>query len=401
MASVFEDTDYQDYFMPGQGGQQTPASQAAGQGQQLFSTASDIARNAISPESRDRAAARLRAATDQARLSNEAEIGGQMARRGVNTSGLAESRQMQNRAQAQAAFAQGLGTMEDQWARQDLEAAGVIGQQAQGLGNLATNQVQTNLQGQQIRNTNAKNVADTRLQGLLTYLTQGNVIQDPTRLAGIFGDLGIDTSGLQFYAPGTQPPGTPGTGTGGTTTYLPGPGGSTIGTGGGGGTGAAPLPPPVTGGGSGGGTLVETINSPALFTNFPELAPLQPTYTALSSALSSSGLQGQVNLSVEQARTAVQGGVAPQFNITGFSNGFSQPAREVLRRTGGSTLTGRNSAEIRAQIDPAIVGLAEEINKTRGGGSSAPFYTPQERAAMTADLNRLRALRDSLRNVRF
>jgi hypothetical protein len=79
-----------------------------------------------SPESLDRAAARLRARTDTTTRANQQQITDQYAGRGTASSGAYNQQLMQNMAAGQNAFSQGYGQLQDDYVKQQQAGAGIL-----------------------------------------------------------------------------------------------------------------------------------------------------------------------------------------------------------------------------------------------------------------------------------
>lgn len=182
-------------------------------GMDYLNQAAQTTQNAVSPESRDRAAARVRAGLDRQRVAGEREVMDQEAARGTANSGRADAGKARNTGNYYSALGQGLGEVESNWTAQSLQA----GSQ---MGNLG----QTAMTGAVAKQNADTNTANQYLQG-------GNVFSDPTGTAAqnFWGNLGLDVQGMSFFNPT------------GTTNSVAGPGGgTTVNTGTGGSTGTSP-----------------------------------------------------------------------------------------------------------------------------------------------------------------
>lgn len=156
-----------------------------------FNQAGQTAQSAVSPQSRDRAAARLRASMDLARDRRLRGVADEDASRGRGTSGLASKRQDNVWGEYYNSLSQGMGTLENDYANQSLNASNAMSNAGQGISSAATNQA------------NAKNTA------MGNFLQGGNVFADPYGGAAqnFWGQAGIDISGLRFFDnPGTTNP---------------------------------------------------------------------------------------------------------------------------------------------------------------------------------------------------
>lgn len=167
-------------------------------GTNYLTQGADMAASAVSPESRNRAGARLRADLDVQRN----RMIGATDDASASTGGLNAGRASLNRSRVNDSYfnslSQGLGTMENQYAQNSIQAAGVQNQAGTGLANIANQQ------------------SGIKQNALNTYIQGGNALANPTGQGAqdAFGSLGLDVSGLGFFGPpGTTNPINTGSGT--------------------------------------------------------------------------------------------------------------------------------------------------------------------------------------------
>lgn len=228
-----------------QGYNQQPFTDA----QSMFKTAADTARNVASPESQDRAAARLRARMDTMYNASDQELRDKQAGYGTLNSGRAQYDLGRNMAARYGATASGLADLDEQYAKLALDAAdslsttgnnmttlgdkwGTLGlTEAIDLGTLGLKGLESDTEAQKagtdafnsnidLYNTqaNASHMQNDDIVRMLTTILQsGNVLKDPKgALGSFFQSMGIDPATLSFYAPTSTtintPQGTPGAG---------------------------------------------------------------------------------------------------------------------------------------------------------------------------------------------
>lgn len=153
----------------------TPFNQASG----YFA---DAAKNAApSPESLDRAAARLRSRTDTAARATQQETADSFAGRGLGASGMYNAAQQRNRAASQGTYASGLAQLEDDYTKrlqessQYLTAAGTGAANAgyqhgqlEGTGEeLRQGQTALDYKGQELKQTNSRDFGKNLIDALL------------------------------------------------------------------------------------------------------------------------------------------------------------------------------------------------------------------------------------------
>lgn len=101
-----------------------------------FRSASDTIRGAASPESLDRAAARLRSRLDTRQRAAQQETTDQYASRGLAASGANDRAQRQLFSDSQSAYAEGLGSLENEFLNRQLQAGQALGDVGQGYGSV-------------------------------------------------------------------------------------------------------------------------------------------------------------------------------------------------------------------------------------------------------------------------
>jgi hypothetical protein len=180
-----------------------------------------------SPESLDRAAARLRSRVDTEGAANQQALGDQYAGRGTTAGGGYQNQTMRNYANTQNAFSQGYGQLQDDYVKQQQAGAGILagmgtqlgeqGIQNRGLDitqeqNLRNDTLQRYLQGQQLGwnereqgNQLAFNREQLSQQGALTREQLEEQRQEAMRnsLQSYFSSLG-QMGNTQFNDPGVR-----------------------------------------------------------------------------------------------------------------------------------------------------------------------------------------------------
>lgn len=192
-----------------------------GNAENYFSQAAGYANQAVSPQSLDRASARVRNRVDTATRANEMDIRDRYAGRGMLNSGAASLAQAQNRQAGMSAYGTGLAQVQDDYNTRLLTAAqnmGSIGNYAADAagakGRLALdettalNQAAVDKQNADTNRYTAENNGALDIRKFLADLTQnfaayGNTFSDPQMLKQILASFGLDISGLQFYQPPT------------------------------------------------------------------------------------------------------------------------------------------------------------------------------------------------------
>ena len=163
-----------------------------------FNQAGQTAANAISPESRDRAAARLRASLDVAKRRDMETVGNQEAARGSMNSGRLDKRRGSVYDSYYQSLSKGLGENENNFLTQSLNASNAMQGAGSGMAGAAAAQ------------------GGVRNSAIQNFIQGGNVFADPYGDAAknFWGQAGLDISGLNFFgAPGTTNPiGVPGGG---------------------------------------------------------------------------------------------------------------------------------------------------------------------------------------------
>lgn len=193
--------------------------QSYGNAENYLGQAAGYVNQAVSPQSLDRASARVRNRVDTATRANEMDIRDRYAGRGMLNSGAASLAQSQNRQAGMSAYGTGLAQVQDDYNTRLLTAAqnmGSIGNHAADAagakGRLALDETTALNQAavdKQNADTNrysaevdgastSKNFALSLLQN---YASFGNSFQDPQMLQQILAKLGLDISGLEFYTP--------------------------------------------------------------------------------------------------------------------------------------------------------------------------------------------------------
>lgn len=213
-----------------QGYNQQPFAEA----QSMFRSAADTARSVASPESQDRAAARLRARMDTMFNASDQELRDKQAGYGTLNSGRAQYDLGRNMAARYGATASGLADLDEQYQQLALQSAatmsgigsnmGSLGQQwgqlgldeATSLGELGLKGLGADTSAQEAgvgafnANTDLFNTQanashmqnDDIVRMLTTILQSGNVLKDPKgALGAFFQSMGIDPATLSFYAP--------------------------------------------------------------------------------------------------------------------------------------------------------------------------------------------------------
>lgn len=153
----------------------------------------EAAKNATpSPESLDRAAARLRSRTDQAARATQQETTDSFAGRGLGTSGMYRAAQQRNRAASQGTYASGLAQLEDDYTKRLQESSQYLTAAGTGLANSGYQQGQLqgqaeelrqgqgalDLKGQELQNTRQTDFGKNLIDSLLA-LSQSSYA-DPT-----------------------------------------------------------------------------------------------------------------------------------------------------------------------------------------------------------------------------
>ena len=123
----------------------TPFNQAGG----YFAEAAKNA--APSPESLDRAAARLRSRTDTTARATQQETADSFAGRGLGTSGMYSAAQQRNRAASQGSYASGLAQIEDDYTKRLQESSQYLTAAGTGAANAGYQRGQLEGTGEELR----------------------------------------------------------------------------------------------------------------------------------------------------------------------------------------------------------------------------------------------------------
>ena len=154
----------------------------------------EAAKNAApSPESLDRAAARLRSRTDTAARAAQQETTDSFAGRGLGTSGMYRAAQQRNRAASQGSYASGLAQLEDDYTKRLQESSQYLTQAGTGAANagyqsgqlqgtaeeLRQGQGALDLKGQELSNTRQTDFGKNLIDSLLALSQSATGENDP------------------------------------------------------------------------------------------------------------------------------------------------------------------------------------------------------------------------------